>query len=252
MKNVFLVLVVLATFAYGCGLFGGKGTGHHGELTSVMDRPDWDQYQPMGMVYIPPGSFHMGQNDQDVPYSQIAHQKQITISAFFMDETEITNNEYRQFLLGPTQDERNRMKAGYESLLDTIDASLTDIVYPDSTVWVRDFAYSYNEPLMENYFWHPAFDHYPVIGVSWYAAQEFCKWRTSYLNQYREERELPAMPRFRLPTEAEWEYAAVVDMSTNSIPGKVLTFVTPKVVSWLTSNLAEVTILQTILNTLLR
>ena len=98
MKKGFLVLLALSTLLYGCGLFGGRGTGHHGELTSVMDRPEWDQYQPLGMVYIPPGSFHMGQNDQDVNYSQVAHNKQITISAFYMDDTEITNNEYRQFV----------------------------------------------------------------------------------------------------------------------------------------------------------
>ncbi|MDX1906908.1 MAG: SUMF1/EgtB/PvdO family nonheme iron enzyme [Bacteroidia bacterium] len=207
MKNVFLLLVVLAMFGYGCGLFGGKGTGHHGELTSVLDRPQWDQYQPLGMVYVPPGSFHMGQNDQDVPYSQIAHTRQITISAFYMDEHEITNNEYRQFLYGPSANEAG--SAGQENgAYDTIDPMYVEIIVPDTTVWLRDFVYAYNEPLMENYFWHPAFDEYPVVGVNWYAAAEFCKWRTAHLNQYREENEQAAMPRFRLPTEAEWEYAA--------------------------------------------
>ena len=212
MKKVFFVLLLLATFGYGCSLFGGRTTGHHGELTSVMDRPEWDQYQPMGMVYIPPGSFHMGQNDQDVPYSQIAHQKQVTISAFYMDETEISNNEYRQFVYGPSQRERERSRDGtvYESVRDTIDPAYADIVMPDTMVWIRDFAYSYNEPLLNNYFWHPAFDQYPVVGVNWYAAREFCKWRTKWLNDYRKESKppLPAMPKFRLPTEAEWEYAA--------------------------------------------
>ena len=101
MKKGFLLLITAALFLHGCGLFGGKGTGHHGELTGVVDRPEWDQYQPMGMVMIPPGSFHMGQNDQDVPYSQIALKRQITISGFLMDETEITKNEYRQFVYGP-------------------------------------------------------------------------------------------------------------------------------------------------------
>jgi gliding motility-associated lipoprotein GldK len=206
MKKALLLLGLLASLLTGCGLFGGGGTGAQGELTGVRRRPEWDQYQPLGMVYIPPGSFHMGQNDQDVPSSQIALTRQITISAFLMDETEITNNEYRQFLYGPAQDETN---AGQEQgALDTINPAYADIVIPDTTVWIRDFVFAYNEPLMENYFWHPAFDEYPVVGVNWYAAQEFCRWRTAHLNQYREERGDAAMPRFRLPTEAEWEYAA--------------------------------------------
>ncbi|MEO0895272.1 MAG: SUMF1/EgtB/PvdO family nonheme iron enzyme [Bacteroidota bacterium] len=207
MKKVFLLIAVLAFIATGCGLFGGGGTGNHGELTGVMDRPQWDQYQPLGMVYIPPGSFHMGQNDQDVPYSQISHNRQITISGFFMDETEITNNEYRQFLYGPTDNESERSSFG-DGMAQSIDGPYADVIIPDTNVWLRDFAYSYNDPLNENYFWHPAFDDYPVVGVNWYAAQKFCEWRTEHLNTYREERELPAMPRFRLPTEAEWEYAA--------------------------------------------
>ncbi len=207
MKKVLSLLAVLAVITTGCGLFSGGSTGTAGELTGQQGRQKWDQYQPMGMVYIPPGSFHMGQSDQDVPYSQISHNRQITISAFFMDETEISNNEYRQFLYGPSAEERN---PGQENgALDTIDPLYAEVVIPDTTVWLRDFTYSYNEPLMENYFWHPAFDNYPVVGISWYAATKFCEWRTAHLNQYRqEERELPAMPRFRLPTEAEWEYAA--------------------------------------------
>ena len=206
MKKVFFALSIFMMFFYGCGLFGGGQTGHHGELTAVKDRMKWDQYHPMGMVVIPPGSFHMGQNDQDVDYSQIAHTKQVTMSAYYMDETEITNNEYRQFLYGPGPNEGKSYQQG--GAFDTVPANIQQIIVPDTEAWVRDFAYAYNEPLKENYFWHPAFDEYPVVGVNWYAAAEFCKWRTAHLNQYRAEKELPAMPRFRLPTEAEWEYAS--------------------------------------------
>ena len=80
MKRLLFVLVAVSVFASGCGLFGGKQTGKNGELTGVMDRPDWDQPTPYGMVLIPPGSFHMGQNDQDVNYSQVAHNRQITMT----------------------------------------------------------------------------------------------------------------------------------------------------------------------------
>jgi len=93
MKKVALFALLSAGVLSGCNFFGGSD----GELTGAVDRPDWDQPQPMGMVLIPSGSFHMGQNDQDITSSQVAPTRQITISAFYMDETEITNNEWRQF-----------------------------------------------------------------------------------------------------------------------------------------------------------
>ena len=51
-------------------------------------------------------------------------------------------------------------------------------VYPDTLVWVHDFTYSFNEPMTENYFWHPAYDEYPVVGVTWAAGQ--CVQRVAY------------------------------------------------------------------------
>jgi len=166
------------------------------------------------MVVIPAGSFHMGNNEQDVPNSQIAYNRQVTLSAYFMDDTEISNNEYRQFI------EANR-EEGEDSFADSVMIFLESyykksytpqdyqtMIYPDTLVWLRDFSYSYNEPLVENYWWHPAFDNYPVVGVNWFAAQAFCNWRTQLYNRARAEREAAPLPRFRLPSEAEWEYAA--------------------------------------------
>jgi len=77
-------------------------------------------------------------------------------------------------------------------------------IFPD--IWIRDFAYSYNEPMTRNYFWHPAFDDYPVVGLDWKQARAFCHWRTKLWNSYRGEEE-PNSEEFRLPTESEWEYA---------------------------------------------
>ncbi|HMC97055.1 MAG TPA: SUMF1/EgtB/PvdO family nonheme iron enzyme, partial [Flavobacteriales bacterium] len=81
-------------------------------------------------------------------------------------------------------------------------------VYPDTLVWVHDFTYSFNEPMTENYFWHPAYDDYPVVGVTWVQATAFNVWRTQLMNSWLQENGEAFVNRFRLPTEAEWEYAS--------------------------------------------
>ncbi len=81
-------------------------------------------------------------------------------------------------------------------------------VYPDTLVWVHDFTYGFNEPLTETYFWHPAYDDYPVVGVTWGQAKAFNAWRTQILNEYKRLNGETFVQRFRLPSEAEWEFAS--------------------------------------------
>jgi len=243
------------------------GTRQNGQLIGVFDRPTWKGINPYGMVYIPSGTLHIGPSDQDVTSTFIQRPKTISIQGFYMDDTEITNNEYRQFVywvrdsiahvmmddIEQDEDGNDRIIWDYE--LDWTAEELEDMyyqgddkfagkreldvsnlqyeyewynwqaaahsttgnrtshikrdkvsVYPDTLVWVRDFAYSYNEPMTRNYFWHPAFDDYPTVGIDWKMANAFSYWRTKFWNSY--EGNGVNSEDFRLPTEHEWEYAA--------------------------------------------
>jgi len=249
-------------------IFSSCGREETGQLVGVADRPNWSGLNPYGMVYVPSGTLHIGQSDQDVFSTYTQRPKAISIQGFFMDDTEITNNEYRQFvswvkdsiahtIMGDfiTDDYGNEfldwsyeldysdetldemyyegdMMLNNKREIDTrqlnytyqwIDwkkaASNTEVlrsslineeevsIYPDTLCWIRDFSYSYNEPYTRNYFWHPSFDDYPVVGVNWKQAKAFCHWRTHLWNSFKGAEE-PNSEEFRLPTESEWEYAS--------------------------------------------
>jgi len=272
MKKSLLFLVALTALVTGCM------PGPAGEVVGVYPREEWVQVNPYGMNYVHFGSFTMGNNDRDLVGGITVKSKTVTISPFYIDQHEISNNEYRQFVYWVI-DSIAHVKSGHvapnqagidsinwEEPLDwspggTLDGMFyqgdekfankrnldvrqlqfdyqwydwknaandfdwkTDNnrhskekhnrakyikreslrIYPDTLCWVRDFSYSYNEPMTRNYFNHPAFDDYPVVGVAWKQAMAFCYWRTNLWDGFEEVN----TEDFRLPTEHEWEYAS--------------------------------------------
>jgi len=261
-------------------IFSSCGGGNRGQLVGAQDRERWYQPDPYGMVYIPSGFYNMGPGDQDVPYAAVAQSKSVSVHAFYMDNTEISNNEYRQFVewvrdslahrliggehlidegeYGERINWRKRIKWDDEENVETLaelylpeseryyrrkefdsrkmnfeyywidlqeaaqranreqgktDRSVfikKDVIniYPDTLAWIHDFAYSFNDPITNMYFWHPSYDDYPVVGVNWKQARAFSIWRTQLFNSYLMENGETFVQDFRLPTESEWEYAA--------------------------------------------
>ena len=101
MKNqsLLLLLTVLLFGAAGCNKGGkSKSVVGDGQLRGIAPGTRSGMTKPYGMVFVPPGTFHMGPSDEDINYNFTARNKEVSISGFWMDATEITNNEYRQFV----------------------------------------------------------------------------------------------------------------------------------------------------------
>ncbi len=103
-----------------------------------------------------------------------------------------------------------------QSEFDFVNTYIVNI-FPDTTCWINDFDNSYNEPYVRMYFASAGYNNYPVVGVSWEQATAFCHWRTEFLRKSLGKEGVYVEP-FRLPTEAEWEYAARAGVSANKFP----------------------------------
>ena len=328
MRKSIIVLCVIGTLAL-ASCFGGKtATASGGEVTGAGGRP-FTEPTPYGMTLVKRGHLRMGIEKQDSLWGKQTPVKDISVEGFWMDETEITNSQYRQFVYyvrdsiirerladpayggdetykieedkngdpvkpylnwkkalprKPNEDEQRAIESVYttnpvtgEKMLDASQMNYryevydyteaakrkyrmnpsernlnTDIaanpnsvvwiskdtayiddegrivsqtinrplsgpwdflntyivnIYPDTTCWVNDFPNADNETYMRLYFSNPAYNSYPVVGVTWEQANAFCAWRTEYLLKGLGSA-ARYVQRYRLPTEAEWEFAA--------------------------------------------
>ncbi len=129
------------------------------------------QKPPVGMVAVEGGSFTMGQVQDDVMFDWNTTPKKMHIRSFFMDEAEVTNSEYFlyvQYIKDVFPPSEEKYKHVYNSVL------------PDTLVWRKSLGNT--DILSDNYLRHPAYADYPVVGVSWLQANEYCKWRTNAVN----------------------------------------------------------------------
>ena len=201
-----------------------------------------EQITGPGLVGIEGGTFTMGSTLENVYYEWNNTPRNVTVSSFYMDQAEVSNLDYLEYV--------NWLTRVYKDYPEVIAKAL-----PDTLVWRSSM--SYNEPMIEVYFRHPAYRDYPVVGVSWQQANDYALWRSDRVNEkilvdagvlsYNKEQTKDnyfstdaylagkynsavngntsnttaegngkvkvedglLLPKYRLPTEAEWEYAAL-------------------------------------------
>src|SRR5688572_8963355 len=142
-----------------------------------------------GLVLIQGGTFTMGRVEQDVNYDWNTIPRRVTVSSFYMDETEVSNLAYREYLHWTYRVFIANFPEIYRKAL------------PDTLVWREKMAF--NEPYVDYYLRHPAYADYPVVGINWLQANDYCAWRTDRVNEYILVRE-GIIEHNPTPTEADY------------------------------------------------
>ena len=126
-----------------------------------------------GLVFVQGGTFTMGQVDEDVMGDWNNVPRRVSVASFYMDKTEVTNLHYREYLYW--------LNKVFDPSADPNNQKIINGAVPDTLCWRSEL--SYNEPLVEYYFRHPGFNNYPVVGVTWRQASDYCLWRSDRVNE---------------------------------------------------------------------